>query len=132
MPTLTNVISHANLHTAWLRVYENQGSAGIDGVNLAAFAADLQPNLEILANEVKYSTYHPHPLLRVEIEKKSEGMRQLSIPVIRDRVLQTAVAIVLTPLFEAEFKDASFAYHKRRSIDQAVARIDQLRNKGYQ
>ncbi len=132
MPTLTNVISHANLHAAWLRVYENQGGAGIDGVNLAAFAADLWLNLETLANEVKYNTYRPHPLLRVEIEKKSGGIRQLSIPVIRDRVLQTAVAIVLTPLFEAEFEDASFAYRKGRSIDQAIARIEQLRNKGYQ
>ena len=56
----------------------------------------------------------------------------LAIPCVRDRLLQTAVAMVLTPLFEAEFEDISFAYRKGRSVKQAVARIELLRNQGYQ
>ena len=70
--------------------------------------------------------------LRVEIDKKSGGIRVLAIPCVRDRLLQTAVAMVLTPLFEAEFEDISFAYRKGRSVKQAVARIELLRNQGYQ
>ncbi len=92
----------------------------------------MQANLETLSNEVQYNTYRPCPLLRVEIDKKSGGIRHLSIPVVRDRVLHTAVAMVLTPLFEAEFEDVSYAYRKGHSVNQAVARIEQLRNQGYQ
>ncbi|MEE9356406.1 MAG: group II intron reverse transcriptase/maturase [Methylococcaceae bacterium] len=121
-----------NLHTAWLKVLENQGCAGIDGISLDDFATHVQANLETLSNEVQYNTYRPCPLLRVEIDKKSGGIRHLSIPVVRDRVLHTAVAMVLTPLFEAEFEDVSYAYRKGHSVNQAVARIEQLRNQGYQ
>ena len=110
---------------------ENKGCGGINGVTLARFGAELQANLDALANEVTYETYQPHPLLRVDVEKQSGGTRPLSIPVIRDRVLQTAVALVLTPVFEAEFEEISFAYRKGRSVDQAVARIEQLRNQGF-
>ena len=131
MPNLTDVLSDTNLYNAWIKVQVNQGCAGIDGVSLTDFAAKLWLNLETLAQEVKYNRYHPKPLLRVEIDKPSGGTRPLSIPVIRDRVLQTAVALVLTPLFEAEFEDISFAYRKGRSVNQAIARIEQLRNQGY-
>ncbi len=129
---LADVISLNTLYAAWEKVRSNDGVGGVDGVSLDAFAANLRINLDALANEVTYNTYRPHPLLRVEVDKKSGGTRPLSIPVIRDRVLQTAVAQVLTPLFEAEFEDISFAYRKGRSVNQAVARIEQLRNQGYQ
>lgn len=129
---IADVISLNTLYAAWEKVRTNGGVGGVDGVSLNAFAANLRNNLDTLANEVTYNTYRPHPLLRVEVEKKSGGMRPLSIPVIRDRVLQTAVAMVLTPLFEAEFEDISFAYRKGRSVNQAVARIERLRNQGYQ
>ena len=132
MSSITGAISHAQLKTAWFKVLENQGCAGIDGVNLNDFAADLQTNLETLANEVNYGTYRPHPLLRVDIDKKAGGTRSLLIPVIRDRVLQTFVAMILTPVFEAEFEDMSFAYRKGRSVSQAIARIERLRDQGYQ
>ena len=132
MPSLVDVLSDTTLYNAWLKVLDNQGCAGIDGVNLGGFAKHLWRNLETLANEVRYHTYQPKPLLKVEIEKKSGGIRALAIPCIRDRVLQTAVAMVLTPIFEAEFEDISYAYRKGRSVKQAVARIEVLRNQGYQ
>ncbi|MCK4841325.1 MAG: group II intron reverse transcriptase/maturase [Methylococcales bacterium] len=132
MPDLNEVLSDTNLYNAWLKVNENQGCAGIDGINLSDFSKNLWINLETLANEVKYSSYLPKPLLRVDIDKNSGGLRALAIPCICDRVLQTAVSMVLTPLFEAEFEDISFAYRKGRSVNQAVSRIEQLRNQGYQ
>ncbi len=132
MPGLIDVLSDTNLYNAWIKVRENQGCAGIDGVSLDDYSNGLWNKLETLANEVRYNTYQPKPLLRVEIDKKSGGMRVLAIPCVRDRLLQTAVAMVLTPLFEAEFEDISFAYRKGRSVKQAVARIELLRNQGYQ
>ncbi|GJL72549.1 MAG: hypothetical protein NMNS01_17480 [Nitrosomonas sp.] len=132
MSCFDDIVSPRTLYKAWEKVVKNQGCAGIDGVNISTFSANLHTNLETLANEVKYNTYRPHPLLEVEINKKLIGTRSLLIPVIRDRVIQTAAAIVLTPLFEAEFEDASYAYRKGRSVNQAITRIEQLRNQGYQ
>ena len=76
-------------------------------------------------------TYRPLPLLRVEIDKPSGGKRPLSIPTIRDRVLQTAISLVLTPVFEEEFESISFAYRRGHSVKQAVSLIEWLRDKGF-
>lgn len=130
--TIDDVLAKPNLHAAWLKVVENQGCAGIDGVDLEDFGRRLWPNLDILANEVRYGTYRPLPLLRVEVAKKDGGIRALAIPCVCDRVLQTAAALILTPILEAQLEDISFAYRRGRSVDQAVARIERLRNRGYQ
>ena len=129
---LSDALTDFNLHQAWSRVYENQGCAGVDRQTLAAFAEHLHKNLEALRDEVLSETYQPLPLLRVELEKPTGGKRPLSIPCVRDRVLQTAVTRVIEPLFEAEFEDCSFAYRKGRSVEQAVNRIQCLQRQGYQ
>ncbi len=129
---LSYALTDFTLHQAWSKVYENQGCAGVDQQTLEAFAGQLQTNLEALRNEVWYNTYQPLPLLRVELEKPAGGMRLLSIPAVRDRVLQTAVTRVIEPLFEAEFEDCSFAYRKGRSVEQALERIQSLQRRGYQ
>lgn len=131
-PQLSDALADPNLHQAWSKVYENQGCAGVDGETLADFADHLLANLDTLRNEVHYGTYRPQPLLQVAIDKPGGGKRLLSIPSVRDRILQTAVTLVIEPVFEAEFEDCSFAYRKGRSVDQAVARIQTLQRQGYQ
>ena len=131
-PQLADALTDLTLHQAWSKVYENQGCAGVDGQTLMAFAEHLLVNLDTLRNEVRYGTYRPQPLLRVAIDKPSGGKRLLSIPCVRDRILQTAVTLVIEPVFEAEFEDCSFAYRKGRSVDQAVARVQALQRQGYQ
>ena len=82
-------------------------------------------SLALLRDEVIYKT---RPLLRVHIPKKhSPATRPLSIPTVRDRVLQAAVTRVLTPLFEEEFEECSYAYRQGRSVNMAVQRVEQLR-----
>ena len=129
--SLDHVFANNNLYEAWLKVKNNQGCAGIDGESIEDFERNLKSNLTTLRNEVRCETYRPHPLLRFEIDKESGGKRPLSIPTVRDRVLETAVARVLTPLFEAEFEDCSFAYRTGRSVAQAVNRVIRLRVQGY-
>jgi len=129
--TLSDVIHLSTLHEAWQKVRDNQGVGGVDHVSIEDFELSLQHNLDTLKNEVEYDTYHPLPLLRVNIEKKDSSKRPLSIPTIRDRVLQTAITIVLTPIFEEEFEDVSFAYRRGRSVNQAISLIERLRDKGY-
>jgi len=130
-PALEDILSDANLLAGWSKVRENQGGPGVDGETIADFERRLTANLVRLRDEVRFGRYRPQPLLRVMAPKKSGGERPLSIPAVRDRVLQSAMAIVLTPLFEAEFEDVSFAYRRGRSVDQAVVRIELLRNQGY-
>ncbi|NOS89054.1 MAG: group II intron reverse transcriptase/maturase [Methylococcaceae bacterium] len=125
------VLTDLNLQLAWSKVYENQGCAGTDGQTLEDFAEHLYARLDALRNEVRNQTYQPLPLLRVELDKPAGGVRLLSIPTVRDRILQTAVTRIIEPLFEAEFEDCSFAYRKGRSVDQAVARIQSLQRQGY-
>jgi CRISPR-associated protein Cas1 len=130
-PRIEDILTDAGLLAGWAKVRENQGAAGIDGETIAKFERRLLGNIATLRNEVQYDTYWPLPLLRVEIPKKVGGKRPLSIPAVRDRVLQSAVAIALTPLFEAEFEEVSFAYRRGRSVDQAAARVEALRDQGY-
>ncbi|MGH8553485.1 MAG: group II intron reverse transcriptase/maturase [Methylococcales bacterium] len=130
-PNIDQVIAEGNLFEAWLKVLENQGCAGCDGETLEDFGNALSRNLVTLENEVRYRTYRPQALLRFAIDKDSASQRPLSIPAVRDRVLQTAVTRVLTPVFEAEFEDCSYAYRKGRSVDQAVRRVIRLRDEGY-
>ena len=128
---LSEVLSDYNLLAAWVKVRENHGGPGVDGVSIEDFEGGLMRSLDGLRKEVLAGTYRPRPLLRVEVPKSGGGVRPLSIPAVRDRVLQTAVALRLTPVFEAEFEDVSFAYRRGRSVDQAVARIERLRDEGY-
>lgn len=129
--TLADALTDSSLFEAWIKVRNNRGAPGVDGQTIEDFEENLLGNLGALRKEVRDRTYRSLPLLRVEIPKSSEGMRPLSIPAVRDRVLQTAVALVLTPLFEAEFEDSSFAYRKGRSVRQAVRRIECLRDEGF-
>lgn len=131
-PQLSDALTDFNLHQAWSKVYENQGCAGGDHQTLESFAGQLHKNLEALRDEVNYETYRPQALLRIALEKPGGGTRLLSVPTVRDRVLQTAVTRVIEPLFEAEFEDCSFAYRKGRSVDQAIERIQLLQRQGYQ
>lgn len=130
--TLDEVISPATLFAAWEKVLSNKGVGGVDRQSLEDFELSLKQNLDTLANEVLYGTYRPLPLLRVEIDKPSGGKRPLSIPTIRDRVLQTAISLVLTPVFEEEFESISFAYRRGHSVNQAINLIERLRDKGFQ
>lgn len=99
-----SVLAFATLRDAWHRARGNQGCAGGDGETLEQFEINLDTNLAALRNEVVQGSYEPRPLLSVVVESPGKKPRQLAVPAVRDRVLQTAVAIVLTPLCEAEFE----------------------------
>jgi group II intron reverse transcriptase/maturase len=125
------IISRKNLHEAFVRVQDNGGCRGADGVTLAAFAARLEWELDRLEHSVRAGHYQPFPLLRFEIPKPTSGFRSLCVPTVRDRVLQTAVHLVVRPLFEAQFEEVSHAYRKGRSVRTAIHRIRELREQGF-
>ena len=129
--SIAQALSDVSLYEGWLKVKENAGCAGVDGETIEQFGRRLFINLDTLRNEVHYGTYRPQPLLRVIIDEAGGKPRPLSIPTVRDRVLQSAVARTLTPVLEAEFEDCSFAYRQGRSVDMAVRRVMRYRDEGY-
>lgn len=115
---------------AWQLVAENNGSAGVDGVTVEAFDADLYGNLSRLGSELALRTYAPLPLRRVTIPKPDGGTRLLGIPSIRDRVAQSALLLTLTPTAERRFLPCSFGYRQERNAHQAIDVVEAYRNDG--
>jgi len=121
------------LEEAWLHVEENAGCAGVDGITVERFAHISDSELAQLFRELESASYKPLPLLEMRVEKKpgSEDSRRLLIPAVRDRVAQTAVTRALREPLDQEFLESSFAYRSHRGVDSAIARIVQLRDRGY-
>ncbi len=124
-------IAMPNLEAAWSRVFGNGGAAGGDNVTLTRFQATAPIRLARLHQALTSGEYTPGAIRHVDIPKKDGGTRTLSIPSVVDRVTQTALTAVLTPLIDVELEDASFAYRIGRSVQAAVERIRSLHAAGY-
>lgn len=118
------------LRWAWLRVRENDGAPGLDGVSLARFGRLLDANLLALADEVRTGTYQPGRLRDVAFFDGGKR-RELAIPAVRDRVLQRSVLETLMPLLDPRFLPCSFGYRPGRSLYDAIQRIVRLRDRGF-
>jgi RNA-directed DNA polymerase len=112
----------------------NGGQAGVDGQSLASInaqPANRQQWLERLQAELKAKTYRPSPVRRVMIPKRSGGERPLGIPTVKDRVVQTALCLLLMPIWEADFHPRSYGFRPKRRAHQAIAAINQAVHHGY-
>ena len=112
------------LWRAWVMVRSNNGAPGIDKVTLAQVGEyGATRLLGELASELREGRYRPLPARRVFIPKPGApagGQRPLSIPSVRDRIVQAAAKIVLEPVFEAGFLPVSFGFRPRRSAHDAL------------
>ena len=116
----SHVIPKLLVWDAWLKVKENGGAAGADGVSIEQFEEGLKDNLYRLWNRMSSGSYFPGPVRAVEIPKQG-GIRRLGIPNVVDRVAQTVAAMVLEPSVEKVFHEDSYGYRPGRSALDAVA-----------
>ena len=113
------------LWEAWERVRANKGAAGVDGQTLKDIErAGVGQFLRGLADELREKRYRPNRVRRTYIHKpgKSEK-RPLGIPVIKDRVVQAAVKLVIEPIFEADFQPCSYGFRPKRDAHQAIEAV---------
>jgi RNA-directed DNA polymerase len=121
------------LERAYWQAKANAGAAGVDGVRFEDIEAyGVERWLAELRQELVEETYRPHPVRRVMIPKAGGGERPLGIPTIRDRVAQTAVVLILEPIFEADFEDNVYAYRPERSAHDALAEVRKRLYEGQQ
>jgi len=120
------------LWTAWIRVQRNKGAPGVDGRTIKAIKKEGEVAfIRSIQNELLAKKYKPQPIRRVFITKSSGKLRPLGIPVVRDRVVQGAVKLILEPIFEANFRQESYGFRPNRSCQDAIKSIRKWINYGY-
>lgn len=112
------------LREAWRRCRRNGGAPGVDRVGFSDIEAEgVEAWLGRLQKELQAKQYQPQPLLRVWIPKSNGGQRPLGIPSIRDRVVQTAAVLVLTPIFEADLQSEQYGFRPNVDAKMALRRV---------
>ena len=125
------MLARANLVLAWKRVKANRGSAGVDGLTIAATWELLKTDWPRLREELQTGRYRPQPVRRVQIPKPGGGVRELGIPTVKDRIVQAAVKRVIEPIFEREFLPTSYGFRPGRGCKDALREVDRLLRGGY-
>jgi len=128
---IDKVYSLKTLELAWRRVKSNKGSAGIDRVSIEIFEYNAQIYLQELHLSLKEQRYNPQPVKRVYIPKAGGKRRPLGIPVVKDRIVQTAIKMVIEPIYEKEFLDMSYGFRPKRGCKDALREVDYLLKDGY-
>ena len=129
---LEKVLDRDNLNRAYRRVKANKGASGVDGMTVDEALPWLKEHREELLESIRNGKYKPSPVRRVEIPKDNGGVRKLGIPTVIDRIIQQAIAQVLTPIYEPKFSDGSYGYRPHRSAKDAILKVKEYADEGYQ
>jgi len=128
---LDQILNRSNLNTAYKQVKKNKGSAGVDGMTVEELGLYLAENKNQIIEEIRQRKYKPKPVLRVEIPKPNGGTRLLGIPTAVDRVIQQAIAQILTPIFDKQFSEYSYGFRPKRYAEMAILKSLEYMNDGY-
>jgi len=119
-----HVCKMETLRKAYALAKNNDGAPGVDGVTFAVIEAQgVEAFLGQIRDELVGRAYEPLPARRQEIPKDGGRASVLSIPAVRDRVVQGALKLILEPIFEADLQSGSFGYRPKRTAHEAVARV---------
>ncbi|MGX2032444.1 MULTISPECIES: group II intron reverse transcriptase/maturase [Methylocaldum] len=128
---MERVLDRANLRRAWKRVKANRGAPGMDGMRIEDFAEFARSHWAEIRQQLADGSYQPQAVRRVSIPKPGGGERLLGIPTVMDRVIQQAIAQVLTPIFDPGFSESSFGFRPGRSAHGALRQVQGHLQAGY-
>ncbi len=128
---IDKVVRPATLDIAWQRVARNKGAAGVDGQSIERFSRRSDMYLAELQASLANGSYQPSPVKRVEIPKADGKTRPLGIPTVKDRIVQTALKMVIEPIFEVQFRPGSCGFRPGRGCKDALREVDRLLKEGY-
>ena len=127
---LEEVLERNNMLLALKRVISNKGSHGVDGMKIDELREHIKKHWDTIKAKILESKYNPSPVRRVEIPKVDGGVRLLGIPTVQDRLIQQAIAKVLSRIYEPLFSNNSFGFRPRRGAKDAVTKSKQYINEG--
>lgn len=128
---LEDVLARDNMLEAMYRVIRNKGSHGIDGMKTDELREHVKRTWITVKSKLLEGKYNPSPVRRVEIPKPDGGMRLLGIPTVQDRMIQQAIAQVLSEIFEPTFSESSFGFRPNRGAKNAIKQSETYINQGY-
>ena len=128
---MNQILSRENMKMAYKKVKANKGAGGIDGISIEDVNKYLKENWIDIKTKILKRKYKPQPVLRVEIPKPNGGVRNLGIPTVVDRIIEQAIAQVLTPMFEPQFSEHSYGFRPGRRAQQAIVELLEYLNDGY-
>jgi len=128
---IDKVYDPSTLKAAWKKVAFNKGAAGVDKISIKRFRSHVQLYLEELERDLRNGVFRPSPVKRVHIPKDRKKTRPLGIPTVKDRIVQTALKMVLEPIFEKEFLKTNYGFRPERGCKDALRKVDRLLREGY-
>ena len=128
---LEQILERDNMMTAYKKVKSNGGASGIDGINTKDVRDYLVKNWSGIREQIRQRKYKPQPVRRVDIPKPNGGVRNLGIPNVIDRIIEQAIAQVLTPIVEPYFSEYSYGFRPNRCAQQAVIKLLEYFSDGY-
>jgi RNA-directed DNA polymerase len=117
---LEEILSRENMQRAWKQVRKNKGAAGIDGLSIEDTEKALKTEWLRIKESLLNGSYKPTPVKEVRIPKPAGGERKLGIPIVKDRLIQQAIAQTLMKYIDESFEDTSYGFRPGRSAKQAV------------
>jgi group II intron reverse transcriptase/maturase len=132
MKLIERILDEGNIRLAQEQVIGNKGAGGVDGMSVNQLVTYMTENFAEIKRSIMAREYRPCPVRRVEIPKPNGGVRKLGIPTAVDRTIQQAIVQILSPIFEQEFQDNSYGFRPGRSCEQAVLKLLEYLNEGYE
>src|SRR5579884_16903 len=133
MPTdlFVRLLQRQSLLDAWARVRRGGKAPGLDEVTLPQFERHLDRELDRLQRDLRTGAYRPWPARRLYLPKPAGGFRQIGVQAVRDRVAQRALLGLMQPRIEPLLEDCSYAFRPERSVETALSRLEDWRQRGF-
>ena len=128
---MNQILSRENMLQALKRVEKNKGSHGVDMMPVQTLRQHTLENWSSIKEHILNGAYEPQPVRRIEIPKPDGGVRLLGIPTVTDRLIQQAIAQVLSRLYDPSFSDHSYGFRPGRSAHDAVRKAKGYIREGY-